>query len=88
MKEENNKLWQENREFRDHVQQQPVETTSLAPQQMLSHVKKTLRKLGGDSTGSVIANSFSQTDSNDENNKSKSGKKDYVSNDLILIMVN
>uniref|UniRef100_A0A034VH24 Rab GTPase-binding effector protein 1 n=1 Tax=Bactrocera dorsalis TaxID=27457 RepID=A0A034VH24_BACDO len=85
MKEENNKLWQENREFRDHVQQQPVETTSLAPQQMLSHVKKTLRKLGGDSTGSVIANNFSQPESIDESSKSKSGKKDYAQEDAEVL---
>ncbi|XP_011188518.1 rab GTPase-binding effector protein 1 isoform X1 [Zeugodacus cucurbitae] len=85
MKEENSKLWQENREYRDHVQQQPAETTSLAPQQMLSHVKKTLRKLGGDTTGSIIGNSLSQSDGIDESSKSKSGKKDYAQEDAEVL---
>ncbi|CAD7012309.1 unnamed protein product [Ceratitis capitata] len=85
MKEENSRLWQENREMRDSTQHQPIESTGLAPQQMLSTMKKTLRKLGGESAGNVLPNNLGQQESMDENNKTKGGKKDYAQEDAEVL---
>ncbi|XP_067628386.1 rab GTPase-binding effector protein 1 isoform X3 [Eurosta solidaginis] len=86
MKEENTRIWHENRELRDNAQQQQhTETSGLAPQQMLSQVKKTLRKFGGDSAGIVLSNSLSQHESIDDINKIKSGKKDYAQEDAEVL---
>ncbi|XP_054740604.1 early endosome antigen 1 [Anastrepha obliqua] len=84
LKEESNRLWQENRELRDNVQQQQTEPTGLAPQQMLSQVKKTLRKFGGESAGNVLSNSFTQQDSFDDN-KLRTSKRDYAQEDAEVL---
>ncbi|XP_017479264.1 PREDICTED: rab GTPase-binding effector protein 1 [Rhagoletis zephyria] len=84
LKEESNRLWQENREFRENMQQQS-ESTGLAPQQVLNHVKKTFRKFGGESAGNVLSSSFGPQESMDDNNKNKSGKKDYAHEDAEVL---
>lgn len=69
MKEESYRLWQENRELREEIQQQ--ETPSLAPQ-VLSHVKTIARKLAGDSP----VNTYSE---NTDDQSRKNGSNKYVS---------
>lgn len=91
MKEETNRLYQENRQLQQQLQSNPnatQELSSLAPQ-VLSQVKKTIvRKLGGEATttSSVVSTSFGQDSSLEESKNKGDGK--YVSFNANIQFVN